>query len=238
MIDFEEEAPDDFDDPLFVLAVAISVAAPLRINGRPLSDLAAILHSTVQGSAFSDSTLEQAWGLAANPIARRLPATVAAGDVPPECAHEVTEVRRRIVRNGSVAFYRQCLRCGESVGNAVAARDVPASSREKPWDDGLRDQHYRTERNRRKSAQGLDDRARDAAYRLYLQSPQWVDRRARVLARNPTCQACERRDGEQAHHMTYERIYCEPLFDLVSVCRPCHDALHVMPEAEGDHEAP
>lgn len=62
----------------------------------------------------------------------------------------------------------------------------------------------------------------------YLQSFQWKDRRRQVLKRdNYTCQKCLT-DGISldVHHLHYANIGREPLADLVSLCRDCHDKLH------------
>lgn len=47
-----------------------------------------------------------------------------------------------------------------------------------------------------------------------------------MLRRDPVCTACGEAPSEQAHHLTYERIYREPLFNPAGVCRSCHASLH------------
>ena len=68
--------------------------------------------------------------------------------------------------------------------------------------------------------------AKRAAYQAYLGSEEWQVRRQKVLRRDPVCRACEEAKSEQVHHLTYERIFREPLFDLVGVCRACHQGIH------------
>lgn len=64
-------------------------------------------------------------------------------------------------------------------------------------------------------------------YETYLNSEKWKDKRRRVLDRDGhLCQACLKRPATQAHHKSYEFVGQEPLFDLISVCKPCHDKLH------------
>lgn len=63
----------------------------------------------------------------------------------------------------------------------------------------------------------------------YLATPQWAERRRAVLARDKRqCRAglevCTG-DATQVHHLTYRHWRCEPLFDLVSVCTPCHESI-------------
>ena len=66
-----------------------------------------------------------------------------------------------------------------------------------------------------------------ANYLEYLQTPQWFAKRKAVLARDKhICQSCLTAAATQAHHTTYEHLFNEPLFELVSVCRTCHERLH------------
>jgi 5-methylcytosine-specific restriction endonuclease McrA len=64
-------------------------------------------------------------------------------------------------------------------------------------------------------------------YKEYLKSERWQNKRLKVLERDKyLCQACLRNKATQAHHLTYERVFDEPLFDLISICTPCHEKLH------------
>ena len=57
-------------------------------------------------------------------------------------------------------------------------------------------------------------------------------KKAKVMLRDKNiCQACLTRQATDVHHLTYKHIYNEPLFDLVAICRPCHEKLH---ELEND----
>lgn len=68
----------------------------------------------------------------------------------------------------------------------------------------------------------------DAAdYHEYLRSPAWARLRRQVLMRcGCVCQGCGAKPAVEVHHLTYERIGEEMLFDLVALCRECHDRLH------------
>lgn len=59
-------------------------------------------------------------------------------------------------------------------------------------------------------------------YTAYLKTERWQRKRELVIARDITCQACLSRPATQAHHLTYEHVGDEPLFDLKGVCEPCH----------------
>lgn len=64
-------------------------------------------------------------------------------------------------------------------------------------------------------------------YDKYLKTEEWKRRRELVFKRdNNTCQACLVRPATQVHHLTYKRIFNEPLFDLVSICTACHKEIH------------
>jgi len=75
-----------------------------------------------------------------------------------------------------------------------------------------------------------------AAYEIYLQSTEWLDKRRRVLARAKSmCEGCGIRNAVQAHHLSYpaavlpgskEWIGAEKLFHLVALCLRCHQDLN------------
>ena len=60
-------------------------------------------------------------------------------------------------------------------------------------------------------------------YQRYLQSQRWrtLARAVRMRAKGK-CEICLRKDGENAAHLTYERIFHELLTDVVWVCKKCH----------------
>jgi hypothetical protein len=64
------------------------------------------------------------------------------------------------------------------------------------------------------------------AHRAYLQSATWKDKRKLVLERDHnTCRFC-RNPGYDVHHKTYKHWGDEPLKDLITLCRRCHDQWH------------
>lgn len=74
---------------------------------------------------------------------------------------------------------------------------------------------------------------RRAEYLSYLASEEWAERRQEVLRRDRwTCQDCGDPDAIlDVHHRTYAHFGCEPLEDLTSLCRDCHDKAHGAPSA-------
>jgi len=66
-----------------------------------------------------------------------------------------------------------------------------------------------------------------AIYDTYIKSEKWRQKAAMVRKRdNNICQACLSTPAQAVHHITYEHIYNEPLFDLVSICHKCHSSIH------------
>jgi hypothetical protein len=156
------------------------------------------------------------------------------------CGHPAVEVRKRRDGGGAVHFFRQCTSCGTSVGTALkksteldsaAAWDKKLESRTQKQREADRlslvQKHVRIQRT---GAEGFK-----REYDVYLKSPEWARRRATVLRRaGGICEGCLGRKATQVHHLTYDHIYNEFMFELVAVCDECHKRLHS--EKTGDHE--
>ena len=64
-------------------------------------------------------------------------------------------------------------------------------------------------------------------YNDYMQSPEWREKRKKVLQRDQyLCQGCLRERATQVHHLTYDHLGNEPLFELTSICDSCHEQCH------------
>lgn len=60
----------------------------------------------------------------------------------------------------------------------------------------------------------------------YLKSTTWQEKREEVLRRDGyLCQACLKRKATEVHHLTYDHYKNEPLYELISVCHSCHQAI-------------
>lgn len=152
----------------------------------------------------------------------------------PRCDHTgAKEVRRHRQSNGVYVAAEQCLVCGSRL------RNVPKSSVTNfqwlpEFDEQLRSRwqerlqaFYRERREAYETAVAGHDRAWWDWYTQYLQSPAWARKRAKVLARdNYQCRGCGESRATQVHHLTYERVGNELLFDLVAVCDRCHEQCH------------
>ena len=150
------------------------------------------------------------------------------------CPHDSgADVVRTKSANGAPLFRWRCLRCKQMFA-VVSRADVERTST--PWtatDVTMADQmEYMAEVNRHVSSSNEKNRQTwlqksqqrlDADYQQYLQSHSWRLKRDAVMRRdNRLCQGCLRNQATEVHHLTYDRIFDEMLFDLVAVCHDCH----------------
>lgn len=148
---------------------------------------------------------------------------------------------RRTFSNGVEHIHQQCVGCGASVKALQKANFSRAEIAAMPaWDAELpRRRHIERcelEQGWRKHFYARQERARangQRRYDQYLQSPEWERKRAAVLKRaNHVCEGCGTRRATQAHHLTYEHLYNEFLWELRAVCRECHERLHAVQRSE------
>jgi hypothetical protein len=63
-------------------------------------------------------------------------------------------------------------------------------------------------------------------YLRYLRSDAWREKRRLVLERDGyRCQLWQAHVANEVHHTTYAHVGHEPLEDLISLCRMCHEAI-------------
>ena len=143
------------------------------------------------------------------------------------CPHDQRAYRRFEIANGREEVRHQCLRCGDrskvipkAQVQALGLRTAELPFCEPDDSDRLTESYRRTEAQRIKK--WFD------AYSLYLQSPQWQLIRERILNRDGRrCQGCLQEDAVEAHHLTYENIGDEFLFELVAIGPRCHKRLRL-----------
>lgn len=146
------------------------------------------------------------------------------GEPREECAHEETEIRRRVVKGGMIQIVHQCLLCGDPVGQPISknkvASDLPF------FDDELQQQARQTNAHDQEYFRKLVSKEFWAWYNAYLASAKWRDLRAKVMQRDRgVCQGCGA-TATQVHHLTYDNVGDEFLFELIAICDPCHNRLH------------
>lgn len=146
------------------------------------------------------------------------------------CAHERTDFRRYQIANGALTLRRQCVNCGELVGSALKRDSVPNFDALPMVDEVARQrasERWRESGNRYAERREEIDRAFWEYYQDYITSNEWRAKRDRVLRRaNGVCEGCGLHRPEHVHHQTYQNLGAEFLFELVAICRDCHQRIH------------
>ncbi len=143
------------------------------------------------------------------------------------CSHHRTEDRKRDIRGGTFQIREQCLDCGEALGNAKARGNYDLNAL-RPFDEEFFEEQnlLRDLESRTKWEQRASDRR--TKYQRYLSSTEWKTKRDLVMLRAANrCEGCQVERATEVHHLTYEHIYQEFLWELVAVCRKCHMKVHV-----------
>jgi 5-methylcytosine-specific restriction endonuclease McrA len=149
------------------------------------------------------------------------------------CPHRARQLVVRTYANGAASAWEQCTACGQApkaIKSPVPLAELP------PWDEGIRErfaEQGRAELERRRNAVAEERATRSvewwAWYDSYRETPRWQELRHRVLERaRGTCEAYSdgcTRIATQVHHLTYDHVGDEPIFDLVAICKHCHDKI-------------
>lgn len=139
--------------------------------------------------------------------------------------------------NGDFMLKKQCFKCGQSIGKtSYKFDDVGGIDKVKilpDFDQSLEDGYWRKKQEDRREELKIEREnwRKDffTQYNIYLNSSKWKLKRQKVLERDGyKCQACFTRKATEVHHKSYEFVYNEPLFDLVSVCKPCHEKIEFL----------
>ncbi len=135
-------------------------------------------------------------------------------------------VRREIASGAKLAGW-QCATCGKwSAVDRAAVRNFESLPL---YDERVRDAFWYAELEQRRSEGEAELEEKRRQYSAYLQSDKWRRKRAAVLDRDSNkCQACLVRTATEVHHTSYRHIYDEPLFELVAICRECHEKITEM----------
>ena len=146
-----------------------------------------------------------------------------------DCEHVVTQLTLRRIRGGGIQYVQQCLRCGGSVGSAVPHSKVQTLPTD--WDETLNERWTASVRATIAESRRAETDDRRARYAAYLDTTQWKQKRAAVLQRERSiCQGCGSNRACDVHHLTYAHVGKELLFELVALCRACHDVVHGIDE--------
>ncbi len=135
-------------------------------------------------------------------------------------------------RIGRTHFVMQCPRCGaaEPVKKTELTQTEMDAAPE--FDAGLADRWNWARHN---FARELHNARQEASYdqfhaehEAFLRTAAWQEMRRKVMERaGGICEGCRERRAVQVHHRNYTyKFGREMLFDLVAVCRDCHEAIH------------
>jgi hypothetical protein len=149
-----------------------------------------------------------------------------------DCEHPQTEIRRILAANGARHFRRQCLRCGQRIGQAIPKIDVSANAVSEDIElpkaflaekeiqlSAIYQKHIRLQKSYKSSFWEI--------YKAHLNSEEWSRLRNKVTERAQNhCEGCGDREATQVHHTTYRNLGREFLFELIALCAVCHERLH------------
>lgn len=154
-----------------------------------------------------------------------------------QCAHEQKQRRKRTVRGGGFQYVDQCLKCGRPMTNPISrakALEANGGVEPPPFDDALLaawEQEGADGAKRIIGEYGSREEFERAEffkwYDEYLASDVWLQKRQKVIQRaGGECEGCLSAPATAVHHLTYQHVGNEYLFELVAVCESCHDKLH------------
>lgn len=140
------------------------------------------------------------------------------------CKCSNTARRQLLCSNGTTQIKLQCLDCGR---HSQAVKKQPGDEK-LPFVDKDLWKKIRDNEDREIIKQAAFEKEKKMQeYKKYLSSFEWAAIRERVLARDQQiCQGCLLRNASQVHHLTYDNIFDELCFQLVSLCSECHAKVH------------
>lgn len=154
-----------------------------------------------------------------------------------ECDHVgLVHNTKKTIKGGTIQIVQQCQGCGEKTSTALARKHFTQEQFDAmPPFNALREQERRDYQNNlilqwreyfyKKQEQAKQNRTRE--YDRYLQSAEWKRKRDLVIQRaGGICEGCGINRATQAHHLHYEHLYNEFLWELKAVCRECHERVH------------
>lgn len=155
----------------------------------------------------------------------------------PTCYHQKkTVVWSDVGNDGGPLVTRQlrhqCNDCGRLLPNALphslATQSTPKIDYAalNGWLSHDREQltRWRLERQQLEQQRQTEWRVK---YEDYLQSEQWMYKREKVFERcKGLCEGCRENRATAVHHLTYDHLGKELLWELAAVCTECHEKAH------------
>lgn len=157
------------------------------------------------------------------------------------CAHPRQVIIRFTDQGGNVKHQYCCIDCGTCASKWLKAIDAERLGIAVDFTKDKAASLSNRYRSERKAA--LDGIVNAAAERMqpenravhddYLRSPQWQRRRSKVMQRaGHLCEGCLTNPAIDVHHTTYAHFGNEFAFELIALCRPCHERWHEAEAAE------
>jgi len=147
-----------------------------------------------------------------------------------ECTNCDFKFAKQAKSNGDWMLKQQCSNCGQSAGKTFKFELIGGKQnlfKIPLFDEEKLQAYYDRQQLKRQADYAVELDEKRKVYYEYLKSDKWKLKREKVMLRDKNvCQACLTRTATDVHHLTYERIYNEPLFDLVAICRQCHEKIH------------
>jgi hypothetical protein len=86
---------------------------------------------------------------------------------------------------------------------------------------------YEEVKKYKENIKALNKQSWDKYYKEVLQSSEWKIKRKKVIKRcNNICEGCGEKPVQEVHHLTYDRLGQEFLFQLIGLCKNCHSKIH------------
>lgn len=163
------------------------------------------------------------------------------------CNNTEYKAVKLITSGGAIQVKEQCQNCGNVKPGAVGGYSKEIKEALPVLNEPLRELRFAAMREQYRAANSKITESRNRQfnkqreikrdnwlqeYTKYLNSPEWKNKRDLVLKRDDyMCQCCLKNYATQVHHKSYEFVDLagsEPCFDLVSVCKSCHDSIERM----------
>lgn len=149
------------------------------------------------------------------------------------CEHSQTRLVRYQTASEVLTARRQCLLCDDMVGGAVKKTEIE-HFQSLPIVTCAEVERLRKERWERTTSVYAEGRENQNAafwrfYNKYINSDAWRTKRQQAIQRAAgSCAGCNAslRSPIHVHHLTYDHLGDELLFELVVICERCHQKLH------------
>lgn len=144
-----------------------------------------------------------------------------------DCRHPAKTLRYKICSNKTRQYGYQCDYCGDMVGVLIPKPPLTERLELPEWDASLRAAYYRKRPNYFELCREEQTNLFWRFHEGYMNTKKWQGIRSKVLERSEgMCEGCLVRLADNVHHKTYKHLGDELLFELVAVCRKCHDRVH------------